>query len=290
MLPKPSAPGWISALAEHLPAPAPWTPGTHDIWDDSRLAPQMLATHLDPETDAASRRPETIDASVAWIADLLPDGARILDLGCGPGLYAERLARRGFAVTGVDRSPTSLAHARGVAEEQGLPIAYVDGDYLDVEVSERFEAVMLVFYDLGALGPDDTDTLLRRVRDWLTDDGIFVFDVLTPESREEVDEARWGAEVGGFWAPEPHLWLESTHAYESWSLHLDQTIVVTERDAPRVYRVWERCYTPEAVTSVLDRAGLAVTAMVGDLTGSPLGDATTSLGVVARRQSEGRAT
>jgi SAM-dependent methyltransferase len=49
--------------------------------------------------DAASRRPDTIDRSVDWLSNHLNlrRGGRVLDLGCGPGLYAERLAGPGMS-------------------------------------------------------------------------------------------------------------------------------------------------------------------------------------------------
>ena len=55
---------------------------------------------------------------------LEPAGLRALDVGCGGGLLAEEFARLGFAVTGVDPSPESLAVARRHADQQGLRIEY----------------------------------------------------------------------------------------------------------------------------------------------------------------------
>jgi hypothetical protein len=57
------------------------------FWDDPHISQHMLAAHLDASHDHASRRPETIDQSVAWLtAHLrLTPGMCLLDLGCGPG-------------------------------------------------------------------------------------------------------------------------------------------------------------------------------------------------------------
>ena len=51
-----------------------------------------------------------------------PAGGRLLDLGCGPGFYARRLAERfkNLRVTGIDRSERQLAHARRRAESRHL--------------------------------------------------------------------------------------------------------------------------------------------------------------------------
>jgi len=97
--------------------PAPFTPGEPLFWDDPHISGQMLKAHLDPKTDLASRCPETIDRSVAWIVETLGlcPGDAVLDLGCGPGLYAARLAQRGLRVSGVDYSRRSIDYAGGFA-------------------------------------------------------------------------------------------------------------------------------------------------------------------------------
>ncbi len=93
--------------------PAPFTPGEQLFWNDPHIAQQMLAAHLSQNTDAASRNKETIAQTVDWLVDYLQlkIGQTVLDLGCGPGLYATRLAQQGLMVTGVDYSQNSIEYA-----------------------------------------------------------------------------------------------------------------------------------------------------------------------------------
>jgi len=61
----------------------------------------------------------------AYIADRAPlQGRRVLDVGCGGGLLAEALARKGAALTAIDRAPTMIEVARLHAAEAGLAIDY----------------------------------------------------------------------------------------------------------------------------------------------------------------------
>lgn len=68
------------------------------FWNDKYISKQMLKAHLDPDFNGASRKLPFIESSVNWIKETIPpaDYAALLDLGCGPGLYAERFARAAF--------------------------------------------------------------------------------------------------------------------------------------------------------------------------------------------------
>jgi len=103
----------INQLAELSKKPALFTPGEKKFWDDPHISKCMLEAHLDPNHDAASRRPEIIDQTVHYLFEsgILKHGMKVLDLGCGPGLYAERLYKAGVDVVGLDISERSIEYA-----------------------------------------------------------------------------------------------------------------------------------------------------------------------------------
>ncbi len=108
----------LSQLLTLQEKPQPFAPGEPLFWDDPYISKQMLAAHLNPANDIASRRPETIDRTLDWLVHSLhiSPGASVLDLGCGPGLYTARLAQRGFVVTGIDYSRNSIEYATAFAK------------------------------------------------------------------------------------------------------------------------------------------------------------------------------
>lgn len=61
----------LEQLKQWQDKPEPFTPGEPLFWDDPHISTQMLAAHLDPTNDRASRRPETIERSVTWIVKTL---------------------------------------------------------------------------------------------------------------------------------------------------------------------------------------------------------------------------
>ncbi len=276
----------IDQLAQLELPPEPFAPGTTPFWDDPHISQQMLAAHLDPALAAASRPHAEIDCSVEWIAHQLGlgPGAALLDLGCGPGLYAERFAARGLRVTGVDYSRRSIDHATQSARARRLAIDYRCQNYLELDEAPRYDAALLIYGDLCALAPAQRAQLLRAVHRALRPGGAFVLDVTTRAHRERHGlRNRWYAASAGFWKPGPHLVLEQGFDYPDELIYLDQYVVVEASGALSVYRNWFQDYTPERITAELAEHGLAVRSLWADLLGTPAGPASEWIGVVARK-------
>jgi SAM-dependent methyltransferase len=103
----------------------------------------------------------------------------VLDLGCGTGAHARRLADRGYEVVGVDISPEMLRIARR-AEREGDSgsVAYVEGDIRAIRLDREFDAVVCMFAVLGYQTADeDVSRALETARVHLAPGGPFVFDV-----------------------------------------------------------------------------------------------------------------
>src|SRR5579864_2352827 len=130
------------------PWPVPFDTGTELDWGRPEYARRLLREHLDQTHDGASRRRSVIAGQVRRLRRLLPaTPARILDAGCGPGLYAVPLAALGHDVTGVDVSTPAIRHARGLARDTHLlgTARFVAGDLRDVALpAGRFDAALLV--------------------------------------------------------------------------------------------------------------------------------------------------
>ncbi|HEY7483509.1 MAG TPA: class I SAM-dependent methyltransferase [Streptosporangiaceae bacterium] len=81
-------------------------------------------------------------ADLTWrLLDLRPD-ISVLDLACGHGEMANRLAARGCRVTGLDSSAVFLERARADADAAGVSVEYVAGDMRRLPWTERFDRVI----------------------------------------------------------------------------------------------------------------------------------------------------
>ncbi|VTR23236.1 Trans-aconitate 2-methyltransferase [Serratia fonticola] len=123
---------------------------------------------MSQEHNWASRKLPVIERQVAWIASQLPAGARILDLGCGPGFYTRMLTERGFRCTGVDFSPASITYARQQAEAAGLDIEYLQQDVRTYSPAQPFDFIMMTFGELNVFSSVDARTLLSRCAQWVS--------------------------------------------------------------------------------------------------------------------------
>jgi SAM-dependent methyltransferase len=274
----------LCALAERPPL---FEPGEPLFWNDPHISGQMLKAHLDPGTDAASRPPEAIARTVEWLSaklDLRP-GDRLLDLGCGPGLYSTRFAERGFQVTGVDYSRRSLDYA--AAHAGGLPVEYLYRDYVTMDPAEyaaRFKAAVLIYGDICVLDDEARDRVLANVHTMLVPGGLFAFDVTTPVHRDRYGPSRdWEANMSGFWKPGPHLSLDQLFDYPEAGVYLRRSLVIEEDGKVSDYRIWTHLYTAESIEPLLRRAGFELLEVWGDLTGAPYGARSEWLGFLARR-------
>ena len=266
--------------------PTPFTPGEPLFWDDPHISKQMLAAHLNPEIEAASRRPETIDRSVKWLIEslCLETGDSILDLGCGPGLYASRLAQAGMRVTGIDYSHRSIEYATQYAKENNLDITYRYENYLDLGDENQYDVAMLIYGDFCPLDPAQRSMLLQNVHRALKPGGKFVLDVSTRECRKiHSNRNRWRALETGFWKPGPHLLLEEGFDYPEQSIWLDQFIVIEIDGKVSVYRNWFQNYTPDTIIAELTQGCFSVESIWRDLAGSPYTTQGEWIGVITHK-------
>lgn len=277
----------LTALGRLCQRPPLFAPHEVLFWDDPYIAGKMLEAHLDPDWEAASRPHAVIDRSVEWMASILPlqKGQRILDIGCGPGLYCSRLFQRALSVTGMDYSRNSIAYAKAQAREQGMDIEYIYQNYLTLDYSEAFDAVLLIYLDFCVLSDQDRDDLLGRIHRALKPGGHFVFDVATLSRPVTPDGTlNWAVRPFGFWKPGPYLELTAFFEYPEAAADLEQVVVVEEDGSVSVYRLWNRGYSLGSITEVLKKRGFSVRGVWSDLTGAPLDAQSPTMGIVAVRE------
>ena len=275
-------------LARRAP-PAPWVDGDNIPWHEPDFSERMLREHLSQAHDFASRRFESIDAHVQWIDRSLlhSQPSRLLDLGCGPGLYTSRLARLGHRCTGIDYAPASIAHARAEVARDGLRCDYVEGDLREVEWSGGFDLVMMIFGELNVFRPDDAADLLHKARAALVAGGTLLLEVHSFDAvRRQGDRgAGWSAQQSGLFADRPHLLL-TEHAWDEATRTTTRRYHVVDAETATVQRHAGtlQAYDDGAYRSLLAQAGFAAVELLGSLAGEAHRPSDDLVAITARRR------
>lgn len=123
-------------------------------------------------------RDKAYGEEAAHIASLIrgqaPEASTLLELGCGTGGHAVRLAEHGFAIHGVDLSDTMLAAAK---RHETAKLSFELGDARTVRLGRTFDAVISVFHVMSYQTSNaDLAAAFATARAHLAAGGVFVFD------------------------------------------------------------------------------------------------------------------
>lgn len=218
-------------------------------WNEPEFSRRMLQNHLSQEHDWASRTKAIIRRHTNWIAAQLPNPkARILDLGCGPGLYTHMLAQHGYNCVGVDFGPASIKYAREKAQECGLSLEYVLSDVRDYQPQGLFDLVMMVFGELNEFSREDALRLLLKTADCLKPDGKLLLEVQVLEAiyGQGQEPPAWEAVNNGPLAEGPYLCLtENTwdelnkRSATRWHVIRENGAIMSFASCTQGYDAWE---------------------------------------------------
>lgn len=257
-----------------------------ELWDDDHISSQMLDFHLNGDVDPASRKTEIIENSLDWITSefKIGLGVKVADFGCGPGLYTLPMARRRAEVTGIDFSRRSVAYARRAADEEGLDIVYVIGNYLNYASDKRFDLITLIYCDLCALSPAQRAQLMGIFHNHLADGGSVLLDVFSLKAFEGRQEtATFGRNLmGGFWSARDYMGFLKTFVYHDERVVLDKYTIV-EPGRNRVIYNWLQYFSAESIAKEFAENGFQVETLFSNLAGAPYRDDFLEIAVVAKK-------
>jgi SAM-dependent methyltransferase len=250
----------------------------------------MLAEHLTQQHDRASRRLETIATHVEWIHQYVLGArpARVLDLGCGPGLYTSRLARLDHECLGIDFSPASIAYAVEYARQENLTCEYREEDILQADYGTGFGLAMLIFGELNAFRPSEAKAILRKAKRALNEGGTLL---LEPHTFDAVRGSwapswSWYSSEHGLFSDMPHLCLQERSWDSATNTGTTHYFVVdAETGEVTVYAETLQAYSDDEYRSLLAECGFENVEFYASLTGTRDESQGDLFAVVARKQA-----
>lgn len=270
--------------------PTAWENGGNLPWNDPDFSRRMLREHLDESHGAASRRSAERALQVDWLWQKLKlaPGSRVLDLTCGPGLYAVALAERGCRVTGVDFSPASIAHARQLAAGRGVADActFVESDVRAfAPEAGAYDAALIIYGQLAVFSPADAIALLDKLATALRPGGRACVELLDQERIDKKASTWWYTDDSGLWGDAPFLHLGERQWDADAAMSLERFYVMhLETGAFDEVLLCDQSYATVEMVAKMEQAGFAGADVYPAWDGLALPDAQEWVVYVARKE------
>jgi SAM-dependent methyltransferase len=208
------------------------------------------------EDDLTDDRSDKEVASVVKLLELKPP-MKILDLACGFGRHANRLAALGLSVTGVDYMPGFLALARQQAAEMKVSVDYLQCDMRQLSFQDEFDRVLLLFTSFGYFEDGENEQVVENLARALKPGGRLMFDI---PNRDLILKDLPPAEViekdGGL--------LINRFSFDGLTGRFHNRRIIIRRglriDKPFAIRM----YNATEIRQLLDRAGLVDYQLLGE--------------------------
>lgn len=227
--------------------------------------------------------PQQTEREVGFLLEALqlPQGGRVLDIGCGYGRHAMEIAARGYKTVGLDLSLPLLIRATDAARRVGVNVDFVHGDMRDMTFDGEFDAAYSFFTTFGYFD-DDTN---RRV-------AVGICKALRPGGRLVLDLINRDYLIGDlptrvWWQGDGCVVLEEVDFnYFTSRLQVQRQIII-EDGRQLEQEISIRAYSLHEIGKVLHHAGFRVIEVSGglDLRGRFYGNESRQLLVVAEKKA-----
>ena len=258
-----------------------------ELWTNEHTSKKMLEFHLNDSIDLSSRNGDFIKRSVQWIIQHfnIDSQKSIADFGCGPGLYANKLAKTEAGITGIDFSKRSLDYATETAQEDNLKVDYVHTNYLEFETNKKFDLIIMIFCDFCALSPEQRRNLLRKFHSFLKPNGKLLMDVhsLNVFNRKQEYTGYEFNHLDHFWAEENYYCFINSYKYEREKVMLDKYTIV-EKDRTREVYNWLQCFSKDSINTEFEENGFKIEAFYSDVAGTPFNQESDDIAVMASKK------
>ncbi|MBN2312107.1 MAG: methyltransferase domain-containing protein [Candidatus Hydrogenedentes bacterium] len=205
-------------------------------------------------------------------------GAAVLDLCCGPGRHSIELARRGFAVTGVDRCRAYIDEAAALARAGGLDVEMVCADMRAFRREGAFDVVLNLFTAFGYFEEEEENTrVLANVFESLAPGGVFVLEVVGKEPLARNFRPRDWTEKDGI------MHLRDTRVVDAWR-RIENRWIWIDGPERHEFAVSHWIYSARELSELLRAVGFGGIRVCGDLGGAPYDHEARRLVAVARKE------
>lgn len=194
----------------------------------------------------------------------LPPAGSVLYHCCGPGRHSLEFARRGYNVTGVDRTSRYIEEAKRRARAEGLFVDFVLSDIRDYSQPGRFDAAVNLFTSFGYFeDAEDDKKVVRNLYESLKPGGRLLIEAMGKEILARIFRERdWHREDDGSYL------LQERKILQNWSWIENKWTLIKEGQAFELEFAY-RPYSATEMTNLLLEAGFKSVTIFGHLSEIP---------------------
>jgi SAM-dependent methyltransferase len=239
-----------------------------DFWE--AVAPLLFSR------ERIALAPQQVDQALALLRP--NSGAAVLDLCCGIGRHSLELARRGYAVTGVDRTRAYLKRARAQAAAEGLAVEFIESDARAFRRVGAFGGAINLFTSFGYFeDPAEDLKVAENLYASLEPGARLVVDLISKENlARRFRERDWSENADGT------LLLEDRRLRNGWDW-LENRWILIKGGERKEFTLSHRLYAGSELAALLKQAGFAAVTLYGDLSGAPYNHRAERLVAVAEK-------
>ncbi|MCL1878489.1 MAG: class I SAM-dependent methyltransferase [Defluviitaleaceae bacterium] len=195
---------------------------------------------------------KTVSASDARRHCFAREDILVLDLACGTGNIALRLAKAGYDLIGADASEDMLAEAARKAYDENLQILFLTQDMRELNLYGTIDAAVCVCDGISyILNEEDLMRTFERVKLFLNPSGIFIFDMNTESRFEKMQNKIFEGDGDG----ETYEWHNNYDA--KTKINECRVVFFSPGEEPFEETHKQRAYSPETVQKLLAEAGFS---------------------------------
>jgi SAM-dependent methyltransferase len=221
---------------------------------------------------------ETPDQVEKILQLVKPRGKAVLDLCCGPGRCTVALARKGFKVTGVDRSEFLLKKAKARARRSRVKIDWVKCDMRDYLEHERFDLILNMFTSFGYFDRKEEDLqVLQNIYSCLKPGGIVLIDVMGKERLASILQPTTSNLL-----PNGTRVVQHHEIFDDWTRIRNEWLVI-RKGRSKSFTFHHTIYSGQELRDRLEQVGFHKVQLFGSLDGAAYGPQAQRLIAVARK-------
>lgn len=188
-------------------------------------------------------------------------GSKLLDLCCGQGRHSLEFARRGYKVTGVDRTKRYLEKAKKEAARENLSVEFIEDDMTDFKRKIYFNAIITMYTSFGYFEEhNDNMKVLYNSYSSLKKKGLLLIDVVGKEILQRKFTERESFELDGI------TYIEERKVINNWS-RIENRWIMLKDNLQKEFKLSHWIYSENELKKMLSNAGFSSVKIFGDLAG-----------------------